>query len=202
MSTLAFPTSLGIRAVRFGLASNTQLFESPLNRSVQRLEIPGARWQALYELETAKTADVGAFQAFLVKLRGASGTFYGYDPARTTPLGVGTGTPLVNGGSQTGSSLITDGWTPSTAGILQPGDYFSVNDELKMITQSIASDSGGNATLVFEPVLRSSPADNAAITVNTPTCIMRLIDDEQAAWDVNEASFYSMSFSAIETFII
>ena len=56
-------------------------------------------------------------------------------------VGVATGTPLVNGGSQgvtyaaavsgsttgsTSQSLVTDGWTNSTAGILKAGDVFTI----------------------------------------------------------------------------
>jgi hypothetical protein len=195
----SFPAGIEIRSSRFGLKTNTQLYISPLSADTQRAELPGARWQAAYTLVTQKRADIAAVQAFLVSLAGPAGSFYGYDPNATSPLGAGGGTPLVNGGSQTGSSLITDGWPNSTL-VLKKGDYFTVNGEYKMITADITSDGSGNATLTFAPVLRSSPANNAAITITNPTCIMRLMDDEQAFWDINEAGFYDISFNAIETF--
>lgn len=198
--TLSLPAGINIKAVRFGLQSNTQLHISPLSQTTQRVELPGARWSATYTLSTGKRADYAAIQAFLVQLRGAANTFYGYDPAAKTPRGVGTGTPLVKGASQTGTSLLTDGWTAGQTGILKAGDYFQVGNELKMITADVNSDGSGNATLVFEPPLRDSPADNAPITVNTPTCVMRLVDDDQCMWDTDEGGFYSISFSAIESF--
>ena len=41
-------------------------------------------------------------------------------------LGVGTGTPLVNGATQSGGTLVTDGWTASTTGILKAGNVFTI----------------------------------------------------------------------------
>ena len=195
---LTFPT-LGVREATFGLQSNTQLFESPLSGDVQRRENPGARWLATYTIKNCKRVEMAAVQAFLAQLRGAANTFYGYDPAATTPLGTGSGTPLVNGASQTGGSLITDGWSVSQV-VLKAGDYFSVNDELKLVTADVTSDGSGNATLSFAPNLRASPADNAPLTLNTPTCIMRLIDDGQTQWRVGVDGFYEISFSAMESF--
>jgi hypothetical protein len=176
------------------------VFASPLSNDVQRGENPGARWFATYSIKTAKRAEMNAVLAFLVKLRGGANSFYGYDPAATTPLGTGSGTPVVNGASQVGSSLVTDGWGNSET-VLMAGDYFTVNGEMKMVTEDVTSDSSGNATIQFEPVLRVSPPDNAAITVNTPTCKMRLIDDDQTQWREGVNGFYEISFSAIETFL-
>ena len=71
------------------------------------------------------------------------------------------GTALVNGGSQTGSSLIIDGLT----GTPQQGDTFSVAGIQKVYTiTSSVTVTGGAATLTISPALASSPADNAALT--------------------------------------
>jgi hypothetical protein len=102
------------------------------------------------------------------------------------PLG---GTPLVNGGSQTGSSLVTDGWTAAAASRLKQGDTFTianvfhVNPQSRVstgvlqqfvVTADVSSDGSGNATIPIYPAIttttayqtvNASPADNAAITV-------------------------------------
>lgn len=99
------------------------------------------------------------------------------------------GTPLVNGGSQSGASLITDGWTASAANRLKKGDVFTianvfaVNPVTKqstgalqqfVVTADAASDGSGNLTASISPsivtsgalqTVSASPADNAAITV-------------------------------------
>lgn len=71
------------------------------------------------------------------------------------------GTVLVNGGSQTGSTLVVDGLT----GTPQQGDTFTVAgvEKVYAITSSVTVTSGG-ATFAISPALASSPADNAAIT--------------------------------------
>lgn len=98
------------------------------------------------------------------------------------------GTPLVNGASQTGASLVTDGWTAAAANRVKQGDVFtiagvySVNPITKqstgvlqqfLVTADAASDGSGNATISISPsivtsgstqTVSGSPADNAAIT--------------------------------------
>lgn len=71
------------------------------------------------------------------------------------------GTVLVNGGAQTGTSLVVDGLT----GTPQVGDTFSVAgiEKVYTITSTVSVSSGG-ATIAIDPALASSPADNAAVT--------------------------------------
>lgn len=186
----------------FGLETNTQVFESPLSRATQRGELVGsARWVATYTIRRLKKAEAGPWMGFFLSLRGMVDTFNAYDPDRKTAQGVATGTPLVKGASQTGISLDTDGWTTSQTGILKAGDYFSVNGELKMVTADCNSDGSGNATISFQPPLRSSPADNAPLTVSSPTCTMILADDRQAIWEADANGVYEeKTFSAYEVF--
>ena len=200
MTVLSFPSGIQIRAARFGLQGNSQTFSSPLSGDTQTVAYPGARWVATFTLVPKKRDDMAEITAFLANLQGVAGRFYGYDPNATTPRGIATGTPLVNGASQTGKTLVTDGWTTSQTGILKAGDYFQVNGELKMVTADCNSDGSGNATISFTPALRDSPANNATITVTNPKCIMRLDSDDQSTWDVSESGFYDISFSATEAF--
>ncbi len=71
------------------------------------------------------------------------------------------GTVLVNGASQTGSSLIVDGLTAAP----QAGDVFKVAgiDKVYTVTADATVSSGGS-TVAINPALASSPADDAAIT--------------------------------------
>lgn len=71
------------------------------------------------------------------------------------------GTVLVNGASQTGSSLVVDGLTSAP----QQHDIFKIAgvDKIYRVTADATVSSGG-ATLAISPALDSSPADDAAIT--------------------------------------
>lgn len=104
-------------------------------------------------------------------------------------VGAQGGAPLVNGAGQTGSSLITNGWTAAAAPRLAKGDVFTiagvfaVNPQSRLstgqlrqfvVTTAVSSDVGGNATISISPaiVLTGSlqnvtvlPAAGAAITV-------------------------------------
>jgi hypothetical protein len=74
------------------------------------------------------------------------------------------GSPLVAGGSQTGSSLDVDALGSDTYKP-QPGDTFSVAGvELVYTVTAIPTVTSGVATLAISPALDTSPADNAAIT--------------------------------------
>jgi hypothetical protein len=201
MTTLDMPSTLGfIRASNFYLETNTQIFTSPLNKSVQTVELAGARWRMDITMRQMNRSDAARWIAFLSKLRGISGTFYASDPDWKTNIGVGTGTPLVKGAGQTGTSLLIDGCTASTVGWLKAGDYFSVGGELKRLTADADTNGSGETTLTFEPYLRASPADNAAITVTAPKVKMRLIDDNQLLWPSNHNSLYGeKTISAFES---
>ena len=204
MTTYTMPPTPGFRSVRFGLRANTQRFTSPLNKSVQTLELPGALWFASFELPPMTRDQAAAWQAFLIDLMGSSGRFFGADPDGAAPRGAydsGLDTPLVAGAAQTGASLATDGWRANQTGLLLPGDFLEVGGELKMVTTRVDSDGGGAATVSFKPALRASPADDAPLALENTRATMMLADDEQAAWDGDlNAVVRGITFSAVEAF--
>ena len=201
MTTYAMPTTISPKQARFGLVTNTRSFVSPLSGAVQTTAMSGARWTATYTYPPMTHAEAGEFLAFLISLQGSENRFYAWDPLhkiKGNRGGMG-GTPLVDGASQTGTTLVTDGWPNSTL-VLKKGDYFTVNNELKMVTADETSDGSGDLTINFEPALRSSPSNNATITVSGATCIMMLSDDNQTMWDQTSIENYGLTFSGIEAF--
>lgn len=83
-------------------------------------------------------------------------------------LGAGGGTPLVKGASQTGNTLLTDGWPVSTD-ILKAGDFIRATSLQRAfeVTADVTSDGSGNATVSINPTIfaGSSPVDNDPITI-------------------------------------
>ena len=78
------------------------------------------------------------------------------------------GTSLVQGGSQTGGTLVVDGLT----GVPQAGDTFSIAGiQLVYTVTADAVVTAGVATLSISPNLASSPADNAVVTFLTTSRI-------------------------------
>lgn len=72
------------------------------------------------------------------------------------------GTPLIAGGSQTGTSLNIDGLDSAP----QQGDTFYIAgiEKVYTVTSSTVTVTAGAATITIAPALASSPADNAVIT--------------------------------------
>ena len=200
MATYAMPTSPTFASASFGLRSNTQTFQSPLTGKLQVLELTGAKWYATYSLPPLTKAQAGEWIAFLTKLRGQANSFFAYDPARKTAQGTPTGTPLVNGASQTGNSLITDGWSNATL-VLKMGDYIAVDAtqrQLYMVVADATTNGSGQVTLTIEPSIRVSPENNAGITVASPSCVMRL-SGQDVTWNESTAERFGISFSGEET---
>ena len=197
---VTFP-DVGIRAMNIRARTVVGISSSPFTGQQQVYKHQGEWWEAEVTLPPMKRATAEQVTAFLIKMKGRYGTFLLGDPANTSPRGVGTGTPLVYGADQTGSSLITDGWTVSTTGILKAGDWIQLGSgsttTLHKVLDDVNSDASGIATLEIFPSLRSSPADNAQITKSSPKGIWRLASNEMA-WNIDEASVYGITFACVE----
>lgn len=201
---ISFPVTfpdLGIKSMTIRAVSVVGMNQSPFTGQQQVYKHQGQWWEAEITLPPMKRADAEQIAAFLLKMNGRYGTFTLGDPANTAPRGVGTGTPLVSGGSQTGGELITDGWTTSTTGILKAGDWIQLGSgsatRLHKVLNDVNSDGSGAATLDIWPNLRSSPADNAQITVTAPKGQWRLAGN-QSEYSIDEASIYGITFACVE----
>jgi len=189
-----------VTASNFYLETNTQIFESPINKTVQTLALSGARWKAEITLRRMKPTEAAQWIAFFLACRGMSDTFQLGDPNWPKNYGVGTGSPVVNGAGQTGTSLNITGATANITNWLRAGDYFSVNGELKRLVAPCNTNGSGQTTLLFEPPLRNSPSNSAVITVNNPTAKMRLSDDMQQQWLTDFNGIYQeKTFSCFES---
>ena len=84
----------------------------------------------------------------------------------THTVGNYAGTPLVNGASQTGDTLVTDGWAAGVADTLNVGDVFTIDGVFEInpqnynstgrlqnfvVTETAASDGGGNSSIKISP---------------------------------------------------
>ena len=173
--------------VVMALRGNSGAFDSPLIASQQVVDRGGLHWLATYTYTEARSADRGELLGTIASLRGQAHRLIVpvYDNEAGGAYG---GTPLVNGASQTGSTLNINGCSTSITNWIRKGDYFSVDvngvHELKMATANSDSDGSGNVTLSFEPRLRFSPLDNAVIYVQDgvlprPRGVFMLTEPEQ-----------------------
>jgi len=195
---LNLPTNVSPKRVTIAALNQVGVTSSPFTFQTQVQQHAGQQWVVEVTLPPLTDDQVGQWQAFLLSLNGAFGTFRVGDIIKSSPKGSAPGTPLVNGASQSGSELVTDGWTASQPGILLAGDYINLGNDLHMILKDVNSDSGGNATLDIWPSLRSSPADDLAITTVNTKGTFRLTEARQDISVADERRVFLISFAGIE----
>lgn len=198
---ISFLSHTGVRSVELR-AVNAVIYEmSPFTFAGQAQASSGQMWQADVTLPPMKREDAEKWIAWLVSLRGQFGTFNMGDPSAATPRGVATGTPRVNGASQTGEDLNIDGCTVNVTGWLKAGDYIQLGSgataTLHKVLADVNTNASGETTLSLWPHIRSAPADNATVVVSDTVGRFRLASNE-SSWSVNEASIYGITFSARE----
>lgn len=162
-------------------------------------QIGGHKWKLTAQYPAMTRAEFAPVLAFMIAQRGQFESFQIVPPLIATPLGDVSGSaPLVDGASQTGRSLITNGWGPSKT-VLAAGDFIKLanNNKVYMVTADAVSDGSGDATLSIEPALMTSPADASAITVSGVPFTMALSGDVQE-FRTKEIGFFSYEVDLIE----
>lgn len=161
----------------------------------------GQVWAIHVQLTPMIRADAEPWIAALLSLNGMYGTFLLGDPSATATRGTAQGTPKVKGGSQTGQTLATDGWTATQTGVLLKGDWIQLGtgtaQRIYRVLTDTNADGAGEATLDIWPRLRESPADNENIIVSSTAGVFRLASNEMG-WDVDNALIYGIEFDALE----
>lgn len=166
---ISFPPSIGVRRLTWSPESTVKRSKSVYNYHSKVTDFGGKLRSAVIELPHLTVADAKLIQSFFMKLNGVEGTFYFGDSLGKAPQGSVADSysgGLVNGASQTGTDLATDGWAINVTDLFKEGDWISINDRLYNVLENASSNGLGEATLTLWPDV-SSPADNAVISVGT-----------------------------------
>jgi hypothetical protein len=169
----AFPRTVKPRnvtpfSVPTGLVSAGHTGKDQLRNVLQM----GREWTETWGPIRVGTVNVDAFLAYVAWLYSTSQVFT-IDHLTTpgsgrSPNGAGGGTPLINGASQTGEDITTDGWSNSITGVAKGGDVLRIAglSPLYQVVIDANSNGSGQATIKLNPPIPAgySPADNAAIT--------------------------------------
>ena len=194
---LTFP-NVGIKRSSMRLSTATAVTYSPFSGASKAYNHGGQWWEGEVTFRPTRREDAALIQAFLLKLKGTYGTFLYGDPDSIALGHQGAGgTILVNGASQTGNTMAVDGMTVSS-NIAKSGDFFQLGTgasaRLYMFTEDLVSDGSGEGTAVFEPDLRSSPADNAQLDITSPVGAFRLIETS-SGWQSDQNSIYEVTIA-------
>lgn len=174
MTDYTWPSTVIPSSTTWSLVANTAAYVSPLAGTTRTLARGGDRWGAMVTCNNLTGATRATLIAFLARLRGQTHRVLLKDHAYKR-RGTQAADVLVNGASQTGYSLITDGGTNSAT--LLVGDWVSVGYQLYMVVADATYNGSGQATLTLNRPLLSSPADNATVSVVTPTGRFLLTDN-------------------------
>ena len=194
MTTFAFP-SITPTTNTFELVANTRTFQSPLTNAIQTTSRKGSLWRISMQFANLSGAERKTMQAFLAKLNGQQHRFTVQDHSYTLSGG-GGGTLQVNGGTQSGTSLVCDGATASVSNYLKAGDYIAFNNELHMVVADTDSDGSGNVTVSIAPPIRKTPADDTIVEYTVPKGVFIL--SGPASWDTQPSITSSFNIEAFE----
>jgi len=198
---LSLPDSTSVARVEFGRRAAVGRFVSPTTFESEIQVHAGQSWYGAVSTIPMTRAQAAPWRAWLAELNGIEGTFLIGDEGNLTPNGTVTGTPLVNGASQTGSSLIIDGATVSLSPWVKAGDYFTLgtgtSTRLYTVLADANSDGSGNVTMTIWPNLRSSPSNNDTVTFSTPRGTFRMLENS-AEWLQLQNQLITLSFEFAE----
>ena len=203
--TISFPLQLPAfpdnSAVTVSPLNTVAVLTSPHSLKQQVQRFGSQLWSAEIKLPPMPPAIAAPWMALLLSMNGREGTVLVGNPYAAAPLGVATGTPLVDGASQAGGTLATKGWSASVSGILKAGDYIQLGSgaatRLHQVLEDSDSDSGGLANLTLWPDLRDSPADGAAIVTQSPKGTFRQTAND-SGWSTDDRGLTEITLSLIE----
>jgi hypothetical protein len=176
-----YPSTPDFSAVNFRIETNTQTTRSlSLTRFRNAIGTTFFTFTAQYPPMTR--TEFKPVMAFIAQCRGPLNEFDVVIPELSECSGNPSGsTALVNGGVSAGTSTISvDGLAFSTT-VLKAGDVvrFAGHTKVYMVTSDVTSSGTGTGTINITPPLKSSVANNEAVTIDDVPFRMTLNNDTQ-----------------------
>jgi len=183
------PTTIGIEQIELRAVNAVATSQSPFTYKQQVISHGGQRWEASVTIPSVRRDLAAAWKAMLTGLKGPTGTFLLGDPDYATPRGSVTSCTLSGNAGD-------DAATVTMTGTLLAGDYIQLGADSSAKLHQVLEDQDGSGTLQIWPNLRSDYSD-ASVTFNNPKGVFRL-KENVTSWSINNASFYGISFEAVE----
>jgi len=157
----------------FELIRQERDFESSFTAAKQTLSSPTSYWAFELKFQNLKRSDAGELIARLWGLRGASGRFLLFDCSSPGASGIGGVYTTVAGAAHLPGQVLIQN-VPTGKVIAKPGDYVSVNGELKGVLTEVVGDAFGKALVEFEPWLRKPVSGGESVNFDKPTGLFQL----------------------------
>ena len=186
---LTQPTTIGIEQIELRAVNAVATSQSPFTYKQQIVSHGGQRWEASVTIPSVRRDLAAPWKAMLTGLKGPTGTFLLGDPDYATPRGTVSSCTL-------SGSAGDDAATVTMTGTLLAGDYIQLGADSTAKLHQVLEDQDGSGTLQIWPNLRSDYT-GATVTFNSPKGVFRL-KENVTSWSINNASFYGISFEAVE----
>lgn len=186
---LSTPTTIGFESIELRAVNAVATSQSPFTYKQQVVSFGGQRWEASVAIPSVHRDKAAEWVAFLLALKGPTGTFLLGDPDYATPRGTVSSCVLTgNAGDETVSVVMT--------GSLKAGDYIQLGSGSTARLHRVLIDQTGSGTLEIWPALRSTYSSQTVV-FNNPKGLFRLMNNV-SSWSINNASSYGISFDAVE----
>ena len=183
------PTTIGIESIELRAVNAVSTSQSPFTYKQQVIAHTGQKWEASVTIPSVRRDKAAEWKAMLVALKGQTGTFLLGDPDYASPRGTVSSCVITgSAGDETVSAVMT--------GSLLAGDYIQLGSGSSSKLHQVLIDQTGDGQLEIWPALRSDYTSETAITDN-PKGVFRL-NQNVSSWSINNASFYGISFEAVE----
>lgn len=199
MAIIPIPATLSFTSVDdLILTRNTSILRSRFTGQRQAVVYPYAIWLIKAKLREYAPEDAGVIRSFLAQLDGQANTFRLPVPGYTQSLTGYTATRQLNVAAAVRASAVSVSGGSASSPYLLDGDYFTINDELKMAVGDIFFNAGGVAVINFKPFLRKPAIIGDNVVVLNPTMLMYAADDDVAKWGIRAPVIHSFDLDAIE----
>lgn len=186
---LSQPTTIGIEQIELRAVNAVATSQSIFTYKQQIISHGGQKWEASVSIPSVRRELAAEWKAMLVGLKGQTGTFLLGDPDYATPRGTVSACTLTGtAGNDYGTVVMT--------GSLLAGDYIQLGTGSNAKLHQVLADQTGDGDIEIWPNLRSDYTAETVIT-SYPKGVFRL-KDNITSWSINNASFYGISFEAVE----
>jgi len=193
----AFPTSPLPSSVKFRSLQPTFISVSHALNTHTRTR-NAQRWSLELQFAPVYTwATFAPIFAFLLKQKGRAEQFTYTLPTSILPArGNWGGSILVNGGSQTGTTIDLDGFGASDSDAVKAGDLIQWDKKIYIVTDDAASNGSGEASVNIEPAIISSPGDNDPVSIHQSSGGLSMycsLGSDETELDFNACVKYGMT---------
>ena len=201
MSTvITLPGGVYFENAEIGLERADQEFRSGYTGKRQVISWPYALWVFTAQTIPYDHAEAGKLRSFLAKLKGRVNLWRQPIPGSYNTAGYTGVNGRTNGSIAAGATVVpTNGWASNTL-ILREGDYFTINDELKIATSDVTSSSDSSALISFEPQLKRLVPNNLQLEAKNPYVLLSAAKPDIARWKLNYPTRHTFNFVGTEAF--